>query len=877
VSAPSWADLEAIFHEALARAPADRAAFLAERCAGRPELRAEVDALLRAHEAAASAEGLMDAPALGEPPSSIHTNQRRPLAGQQLGSYRILSLLGAGGMGEVYRALDSKFNRPVAIKFLSEDLADTTARRRFQREAQLVSSLNHPHILTVHDAGEFEGRQYLVTELVDGGTLKDWARSEKRTWRQVVELLAGVADGLAAAHAAGILHRDIKPENVLVARNGYAKLADFGVAKLEEPAIPEGMTRAFTDGRTRPGVIVGTIAYMSPEQASGKPVDARSDIFSFGVLLYELLADRRPFEGDTDLERLQAVVHRAAPSLAELCPDIPVGLRMAVEKSLEKDPAERYQSMRDLVVDLRRLTRQRVEAAAPTVARRRRDWKWVAASAVLVILAAAGAWLANLGGLRTRPAPGAGAPQIRSIAVLPLRNISRDPDQEYFADGMTEALTTSLAQISALNVIARTSTMRYQGTQKTTREIAQELHVDAVVEGAAQRSGDRVSITAQLIEASSDRHLWAKSYERDLRDMLALQNEVAQAIAQEIQVRLTPREQARLSSAHTVNPEAQEAYFRGRYWDQKGRIGWSRSFDNFQQAVAKDPSYAAAYAALSGGYQRMISTGLLPDKEAYPKWRAAVTKALELDPNLADAYLARGSLLRDHDWNWQDAERDFQRALQLNPNLADAHVGYARCLASIGRLDEAIVEVRRAVQLDPFANIANFQLGYMLVQAGRNDEALEQGRKWLEVNAVTAHRILGLAYERKGNLDLAIAEFQQRLKSIEQDYPELQETAAFPETTAELAHAYAVSGRRREALQLLSELTELSKRRSVGSYSFALVYVGLGEKDRAFEALEDGYDERPSDMPELKIDYRMNPLRSDPRYPELLRRMGLPP
>jgi eukaryotic-like serine/threonine-protein kinase len=867
VSVPSWTDLEGLFHEALAHAPADRAAFLEERCAGRPELRAEVDALLRSHEAAGNAEDL---------PEMIRTNGRQPLAEQQIGPYRILSRIGAGGMGEVYRALDSKFNRMVAIKFLSEDLADTSTRRRFQREAQLVSSLNHPHILTVHDTGEFEGRQYLVTEWVDGGTLKDWARREPRTWRQVVELLAGVADGLAAAHAAGILHRDIKPENILVAKNGYAKLADFGVAKLDEPAIPEDLTRTVTDGRTRPGVIVGTIAYMSPEQASGKPVDARSDIFSFGVVLYEMLTGRRPFEGDTDLERLQAVVNQPAPSLAESCPGVPVGLRIAVEKALEKDPAERYQSMRDLVVDLRRLTRQSADAIAPAATRPKRAWKWAAAIGTAVILGAAlVTWLAMFGGLRTTPPSGAGAPQIRTIAVLPLRNISRDPDQEYFADGMTEALTTSLAQISALNVIARTSTMRYQGTQKTTREIAQELHVDAVVEGAAQRSGDRVSITAQLIEGSSDRHLWAKSYERDLRDMLALQNEVAQAIAQEIQVKLTSQEQARVSSAPTVNPEAQEAYFRGRYWFQKGRIGWSRSFDYFQQAVAKDPSYAAAYASLSVGYSSMMELGLLPTKEAYPKALAAATKALELDRDLADAYRARGWLLWAYDQNWQAAEHDFLRALQLNPNLADAHENYAQGLASSGRLDEAVREIRRAVQLDPFANLANFQLGYILVQTGRNDEALEQGRKWLEVNAVTAHRILGLAYERKGNLDLAIAEFQQRLKSIEQDYPVLRETTAFPEIISELAHAYAVSGRRREALQLLSELTELSKRRSVPSWAFALVFVGLGDKDRAFQSLERGYDE--CGCRELKIDYRMIPLRSDPRYQELLRRMGLPP
>jgi TolB-like protein/Tfp pilus assembly protein PilF len=676
--------------------------------------------------------------------------------------------------------------------------------------------------------------------------------------------------GLAAAHAAGILHRDVKPENILVARNGYAKLSDFGLARLEQAARPEAMTAAATQSRTRQGMVLGTPAYMSPEQASGKALDARSDIFAFGVVMFELLAGRQPFTGDTDLERLQAIVQRPAPPLAESCPNLPVGLRMIVEKALEKDPAERYQSMRDLVVDLRRVARRSGDAAATVARPRIRTLKWaVAFGAALIAVAAVLTWTGVVN-LRARPAPAAGA-QIRAIAVLPLRNISSDPDQEYFTEGMTEALTTSLAQISALNVIARSSVMRYQRTEKTTREIAQELHVDAVVEGAAQRSGDRVLITAQLIEGLSERHLWANSYERDLRDTLALQNEVAQAIAQEIQVKLTPQEQVRLTARHPVDREAQEAYFRGVYWHQRGVVGLPRALDYFQRTVAQDPTYAQAYAALATAYGQMVSTGVLPAKEAYPQGQAAVTKALELDPTLADAYLSRGILLRYHDWNWQDSQRDFQRALQLNPNLADAHRIYALDLTATGRLDEAVAEARRAVQLDPFSVFANFSLGLALVCAGRDDEAIEHGRTMLDWNARVAHRILGLAYEQNGNLDLAIAEFQARRKAYQPD------ETLFPDATAELAHAYAVSGRRREALQLLSELTEMSKRRSVSSFALALVHVGLGDKDRAFEWLAKSYNEPSSDLLVLKTDPRMAPLRTDPRYRELLRRMGIPP
>jgi eukaryotic-like serine/threonine-protein kinase len=853
MSTPSWTDLEALFHEALARAPGERAAFLAERCAGRPQLRAEIEALLRAHQSVPSSEDEVGLAGVA-------------LTGQHFGSYQVLSLLGTGGMGEVYRALDTKLNRPVAIKFLSDDLADSTARRRFQREAQTASSLNHPHILTVYGAGEFEGRQYLVTELVDGGTLREWVQRERHEWRQVLELLIGVADGLYAAHQAGILHRDIKPENILITKSGYAKLADFGLAKVQESAISAAISRTATENRTRPGGVMGTVAYMSPEQATGRAIDARSDMFSFGVVLYELLSGRRPFTGTADLDVLHAVVHSSAEPLPS---EVPLALRAVVEKALEKDPADRYQSMRDMVADLRQLTRQSGDAA---VAAARLNWRWKrgAAVGIAAIAAAIVTWLTIFEGQRTIPEPAASAPQIRTIAVLPLRNISGDSNQQYFADGMTEVLTTSLAQISALNVIARTSAMRYQAIQKTIPEIAQELRVDAVVEGAAQRSGDRVLITAQLIDGSSGRHLWARTYERDLRDTLSLQNELARAIAQEIQVKLTPQEQAHLADTRPVDPEAHEAYLRGRYWDQGGPSGWSRGFDYLQQAVAKDPGYAPAYAALSVSYGHMIMGGLLPPKEAYLQQRAAITRALELDRNLADAYYARGTLLLDQDWNWEDAERDFQRALQLNPNLAVAHDTYAQLLDETGRLNEAAVEARRAVQLDPFLG-ANFTLAHILLDMGRNDEALEQGRKGLELNVYIAHRLMGLAYIQKGNPDLAIVEFQRGLEGIQQDYP------SRPDAMADLAQAYAAAGRHRKALQLLSELAEISKRRSVPSAAFARIYVALGDKDRAFEWLEKGLVDRAGWMKTLKVDRQWDPLRSDPRYHELLRRMGLLP
>ena len=462
-----WQQVDQLYHAALEdRAVLDTAD---------PELRREVESLL-AHDGPA-----LDRPAWEAAADQLDDTQTQLTPGAQLGPYRIEAALGAGGMGRVYRALDIKLSRPVAVKLLADDLVDPAARRRFQREAQMASALNHPHILTVHDAGDFEGRQYLVTEFVDGGTLKDWAKRDKRTWREIVELLVGIADGMATAHDAGILHRDIKPANILVTKSGYAKLADFGLAKLVEPADSD-ITSTLTEGRTRPGMVLGTIAYMSPDQASGQKLDARSDIFSFGVVLYELLSGQRPFTGSTDLELLQNIIHGAPQPLGG---EIPEALRAAVEKALAKDRGERYQSMHDMVVDLRRLVRLSGEESVARPARVRRPW--AAAAAALVLVGGAALW---------KFAPNRGPSQIRSIAVLPLDNFSRDPEQEFFADGMTEQLITDLSKIGSLRITSRTSVMRYKEKRKPLPEIARELNVDVVIEGSVLRVGDRVRITA---------------------------------------------------------------------------------------------------------------------------------------------------------------------------------------------------------------------------------------------------------------------------------------------------------------------------------------------------------------------------------------------
>jgi serine/threonine protein kinase/tetratricopeptide (TPR) repeat protein len=842
--------LTELFEAACERSVHSRAAFLDEACAGDDTLRDAVEELLVADQ---KSRGLLE-----KPVAAI----ARAVPGGQIGPYRIEEKLGEGGVGMVFRALDTKLNRPVAIKFLADDFADAAARRRFQREAQMVSSLNHPHILTVHDAGEWEGRQYLVTEFVDGGTLKDWAKAERRSWRQVVELLVGVADGLAMAHAAGILHRDIKPENILMTRSGYAKLADFGLAKLaENPGPPRGQEERgrLMEGRTGPGMVIGTIAYMSPEQASGKPLDARSDIFSIGVLLYELLDGRKPFTGATDLELLQTIVHGRLPPLKD---DTPLAVRAVVEKALEKDPADRYQSMREMVVDLRKLVRHIAEPVPVKPTSTLRHWKWLGAAAVLVAFAV----------LLWKFWPSPSPPQIRTIAVLPLENLSGDPAQEFFADGMTDALITDLAKIGSLTVISRTSAMQYKSTKKPLAQIARELHADAIVEGTVVRSGNGVRIDAQLIQAATDRHAWANSYERGPRDIVALQNEVARAIAGEIQVKLTPPERSRLSSDRAINPEAYDNYLQGLYFINKQSTpeAFQKVVDYMQKAIDQDPSFAPAYVGLADGYIFLGLWGALPPKEAMPKAKMLAEMALAMDDTLGEAHSALGQVFFFYDWDLSASEREFQRAIQLNPGSTMAHIWYGRYLYPLGRFEQAIAEANRARELDPLSLMANWNVANILYYARQYDRALELCRRVLEIdpNYERGHFLMGDIYEQKRLYHEALSEYQKKA--------DLYTHSA--NTLGLFARTYAYSGDRAKARKLLAQaLQENTKEGDQHEQTLASVYMALGDKDETLKWLEKGYEKRNWSLLQLKVQPFWDPLRSDPRFQDLVRRVGLRP
>ncbi|MGD0791824.1 MAG: protein kinase [Terriglobales bacterium] len=796
---------------------------------------------------------------------AIREQGQDSLTGLELGHYRIVEKIGAGGMGEVYRARDQHLDRDVAIKVLPPGtLIDEHARKRFRNEAFSLSKLNHPNIATIHDFDTQQGVDFLVMEYIPGITLSENLAAGPLPEKEVLRLGVQLAEGLSAAHEQGVVHRDLKPGNLRVTSDGRLKILDFGLAKLWRPVTDSAATESLSETQA----MAGTLPYMAPEQLLGEDVDARTDIHAAGSVLYEMATGQRPF---ADVERSQligAILRRPPLPPAALNPRLSPELERIIGKCLEKEAESRYQSAKELAVDLRRLL------TPSTVTRPISRRRFSVGKAILVAAACSGALLLTLvlglnpGGIRDKLFGGTAHASIRSLAVLPLANLSGDPEQEYFADGMTEALITDLSKIRALKVISRTSVMQFKGVKKPLPEIAQALGVDGILEGSVQRSGGRVRITAQLIRAVTDTHLWAESYERDTRDVLTLQSEVAQAIAREIKVAVSPEETRTLGGASPVNPDAYEAYLKGQsHWYHLSREHLDAALGYFELALQKDPNYARAYVGVANVWLMRGDAGSMPPSEAIPRAKAAVSEALTLDDTLSEAHIALANIVGPYDHDWSAAEREFRRGIELNPNSADGHFMYADFLISMRRTQEWNTEVQRALELDPFNPFFPCFYGWHLVYVHRYDEAISQFHKVLatEPDFSSAHMGLWGALYKTGRHKEALAE-ARKFFAVLRDH----------EVEDALTRGYAAGGYT-QAMHLAAEvLAARSTRTHVPGVRIARLYAHAGEKDQVMKWLDKAYEQGETPLVHLNVAWDWDDLRDDSRFQDLLRRMNFP-
>ena len=777
-----------------------------------------------------------------------------------IGHYRVLELLGEGGMGVVYRAHDERLGRDVALKFLPPtSLENDVSRKRFHKEARALAKLSHPNIATVYDFDSQDSVDFLVTEYVPGETLAAKLAGGAIPQKEVLRLGMQLADGLAAAHEAGVLHRDLKPSNLQIMPDGRLKILDFGLAQFCHPSSG-ATTESVADLQC-----AGTLPYAAPEQLRGEQASTRSDIYSAGAVLYDMCTGRRAFGEGSAFKIMHSILHDMPKLPSEISPKISPLLEQIILKCLDKEPENRYQSAVELGVDLRRLSLPSSSTYIIPPRRRRMGWKKPIAAA-LATLAIAFLLVTRVPAIKHLLLPSM-HPAIRSLAVLPLQDFSRNADQDYFADGMTEELITDLAQISALRVISRTSVMTYKGSSKPLPQIARELNVGAILEGSVERVQDRVRITAQLIQAQTDQHIWAKSYEGSVSDILTLQEKVARAIADEIQIKLTADELQRLSRPRAVNPDAHENYLLGRYyWNKRTAEAVRKSIDYLEKAIAQDPQYALAYAALSDSYHLLPDLAGSDAGESFQKARAAALKALELDPSIAEAHAAVASVKEDYDWDWNGAEKEYKQAIELNPGLGIIHAQYSNLLAETGRIGEAVPEAKKALQLDPLSSFVNSNLGSMLYFAGNYEEAITQSRKTLELDPASArsYRNLGRIYAALGLYEKATAEFQ---KAIEL-------SPGTPEYLAELGYAFAMRGDTKEAETILRQLEGSFRRGDASSYQLAVVYAGMRDKKSALQLLNKALTERAAGVSYLKVTPMFAELRSEPDFQAILHQIG---
>jgi len=778
--------------------------------------------------------------------------------GDVLSHYRIVEQLGAGGMGVVYRATDERLRRDVAIKVLPAGaLVTDAARERFRREALALSRLSHPHISTIHEFDSDEGRDFLVMEFVRGVTLADRLREGSLSISEASRIARQIAEALEEAHEHGVVHRDLKPGNVMIAEKGWIKVLDFGLAKLA--AIEGDTTVDAPVSLTESQAVVGTLLYMAPEQLLGGAIDARTDLHALGAVLYEMTTGARPFMAETTAGVIDAILNRRVMPPRQLRPEIPEGLEAVILRALEKDPGRRHQTAAEMKRDLDAV-------GTPGQRARRRPRVTMAAAAIGLVAFAGVATLAVWKGPAILGALAHGE-NFESIAVLPLENLSGDASQNYFAEGMTDAVTTQLAQIGSLRVISSNSSAAALAAGGGTRAMAERLGVTALVEGSVARSGSRVRISAKLLDARHDRYLWAQSYERDLTDVLTLQGELALAIAGQIGARLSPGERQRLATEKPVRPDAYEAYLRGRYeWNRRTKESLSQAAVQFRRAIALDSTYPAAYAGLADVYVILDAYAGTPAGESFPRAKEAALRALALDDGLAEAHAALARVRLHYERDLPGAAAEFQRAIECNPGYATAHHGYSIYLRDVGRFDDAVAEAERARSLDPISPIINANLGDTYFYARRYDKAVAQHRKTLLLapDFGPAHLYLGSALERAGRFGEALAEIR-RARSIVGD-------SAYG--LAALGFTAARSGDAGSARTALRELTALQEVGRAPAADAALVALGLGEREEALAWLQKAYERRDA-LNNLGVDPRFDGLRGDTRFTRLLAALGL--
>jgi serine/threonine protein kinase/Flp pilus assembly protein TadD len=825
--------------------------------------------------------------------------------GTKLGRHEIRSKIGEGGMGEVYLAEDTGLHRRVALKILPIDLASNSDRlRRFEQEATAAAALNHPNIAHIYEIGESDGVHFIAMEFIDGQTLRAAVHGGQHDLAKLLRYLQRVAEGLAKAHAAGIVHRDLKPDNLMITRDGHAKILDFGLAKLIEQSKPgrisaEEMSAMLTARRPQhslPGTVLGTVGYMSPEQAQGRvdEIDQRSDIFSFGCILFEAATRQRPFEGKDALDSLHNIVHAPTPQIKDLNPTAPDELQRIVRRCLAKDPDERYQTIKDVAIELKELRRELAEslrsaeaarssgssatddqALSATTARRPAQFSTASGTAyiekikqhklalavvLLVVIAAVIGLTAYLRARHTEVA-------IDSIAVLPFVNQNGDTDTEYLTDGLTESIINNLAQLANLRVIPSTSVSHYKTKQSEPLAVGKELGVRVILTGRILQRGDNLMISTSLIDVRENKQLWGQQYNRPLADALAVQQEISREISERLRTRLSGEEQRQLTKRDASNPEAYSFYLKGRYyWNKRTAENLDKAREQFQQAADEDPKYALAFAGLADYYVIIGDYAGTPTGEAIPKAKAFAERALQMDGSLAEAHTTL-AFADAQLWQWENAEEEFKHAIKLNQNYATAHQWYSLTLLEMGRFAEALAEIKQAQELDPVSVIISNNVANDYLAIGDVSSATEQSKRLIDLdpNYPRGYEALASAYLKQGRYPEAIAELQKARALSPGDRLLLRD----------LGYSYAVSGKRAEALAMLKLLQQDYEKQKVFGADVAAVYVGLGDKDQAFAWLEKDFQARSSRLARIRWNVPFDSLRSDQRFADLLRRMGL--